>query len=117
MIFRLHYSGNKPNWGIAFRNPSIDVPAVFQNNQPKSIDIQFFQGPIYTCGIRSSFWTGCYEFMDTNIQNRNPMEDLFIRQLGFTINNCGICNIEVTRQPNLSQSTNNIVLQINKIEI
>ena len=116
MDFRLHYSGVKPNWGIAFRNPATDVSALFGKTQPLSIEIQFFLGPVYTFGIRPSFWTTkCYEFMDTQVigGQLSPIEHLFITCLGFTTQNNGKCKITVVRDRTLQT----LRLRVTKIEI
>ncbi len=117
MDFRLYYSGKKPNWGIAFRNPTTDIKQVFQKQKPSTINIQFFKGQTYTFGIRQCFWKNCHEFMDTQVSNVNPVEELFINKLGFNTHNNGDCNITVIILHNTLNKTQNIQLRIIKIEI
>lgn len=106
--FRLHSEGSNKNpvWAIAFRhkediNKAIDCET---DKRPSQIDIEFPDGKVFTFGIRSSFWKGCYEFGDAQVRDKStgkllktvkPIKSLAIEKLRYDIATKGKCIIQI----------------------
>lgn len=105
-----------PCWGIKFKHKNEVTKLCDMDKRPDSIDITFPDGKTYTFRIRPSFWNGCHEFVDAQVQEKStgkltrkvkPIKSLAIDELGYSIktkNNCTI-HAEVVKRNKLLQIT------------
>ncbi len=96
--FRLPSEGSDkhPSWGVAFRRRR-DVPRLLDTEpgkRPKVIEIEFPDGASYEFGIRDSFWTGCHEFVDAQVQGQSPVKSWAVESGGYTVKTKGNCQIK-----------------------